>query len=244
MTSLTISNSEAEAFQIQRDRTTKSDRYPNIFSAVRHLLKDKADAPPKILSFGCSTGEEPLSLATLYFPTSSIIGLDASPEAIAVAKSERSLQGRIVYDVSTPETLEKYGPYDAIFAMSVLCRWPTLENIADASELFPFPSYVKMVETLDRSLRKGGLLVIYNSHYSFSDTDLISNYEIALVPTIRENGYVKHFDREGREIVDYIGTETIYRKFPDAPNLSAKVLRFIDESGRPIGRLCARERAA
>src|SRR5579862_6418799 len=100
---------------------------------------------PKILSFGCSTGEEAYDLACNYFPESSVIGLDVSAEVIKAAKKERSVDDRVLYDVGSPEVLDKYGPYDIIFAMSVLCRWPELADKRDASNLFPFEQFERTV---------------------------------------------------------------------------------------------------
>ena len=224
-------------FVIQRDRTTVANRYPEVFHPVRRLSAISDKPHRRILSFGCSTGEEPYDLATTYFPDASVIGLDVWPDALVTAKAERSLGDRIIYDISSPETVAKYGPYDIIFAMSVLCRWPDLANVADASQMFPFSHFVEMVTLLDSHLTLGGLLVIYNANYDFKDTDLISRYEIALVPGISTNGFVKHFDRGGMEMPDYCGTDVIYRKSANHISQRGHVLRFVDAVGQPLGRL-------
>jgi hypothetical protein len=229
-----------EAFHIQRDETTKYDRHPAIFAAVRHLIGGGAGLA--VLSFGCSTGEEPLSLGQIYLPEARIVALEAWPAILEIARAKGTLDGRITWDLSSPETLARHGPYDAIFAMSVLCRWPTLELSEDASELFPFAQYLQMAAMLDAQLRPGGLLVIYNSHYNFADTDLVSGYEIVLDPAIEDNAYVKKYDRHSREIVGYRATDVIYRKLRQPPPpCGGRMLRFIDRDGRPLGNLCTRE---
>jgi hypothetical protein len=55
----------------QAKSTTKLNRYPEIFAAATKA----APSARKILSFGCSTGEECVTLAN-YFPTAQIIGAD------------------------------------------------------------------------------------------------------------------------------------------------------------------------
>jgi SAM-dependent methyltransferase len=229
----------SEEFAIQRDQTTVANRYPEIFHPARRLCTASGFTNPRVLSFGCATGLETYDLATTYFPASTIIGLDVSPKAISTAKAERSLADRIIYDISTPDTLAKYAPYHAIFAMSVLCRWPDLAKIADASSVFPYSRFVEIVTLLDQNLAPGGILVIYNANYDFKDTDLISRYQITLVPGIKTSGYVKHFDRQGKEIPVSCGTDVIFRKCPNTPSPSShRVFRFIDMDGQPIGNLC------
>ena len=56
--------------------TTSDDRYPNIFEQVRKLAGDGTNV--RILSFGCSTGEEVFSLRQ-YFDEARIVGLDINP---------------------------------------------------------------------------------------------------------------------------------------------------------------------
>jgi 2-polyprenyl-3-methyl-5-hydroxy-6-metoxy-1,4-benzoquinol methylase len=227
-----------DAFHIQRDQTTKYDRYPEIFAAVRRLCG--AAGALDVLSFGCSTGEEPLTLGELYLPQARIVALEASPAILDIARAKGTLDGRITWEVSSPEALARHGPYDVIFAMSVLCRWPTLENVPDASEVFPYEQYLHMVTMLDTQLRPGGLFVIYNAHYSFADTVLVSGYEIVLDPEIADSGYVKKYDRRGREIIGYRASDVIYRKLRDPPPCSGRLLRFIDRDGRPLGSVCTR----
>jgi 2-polyprenyl-3-methyl-5-hydroxy-6-metoxy-1,4-benzoquinol methylase len=229
-----------DAFHIQRDQTTKYDRHPEIFAAVRRLCGDAASLD--VLSFGCSTGEEPLTLGQVYLPQARIVALEAWPAILDIARAKGTLDGRITWDLSSPETLAAHGPYDVIFAMSVLCRWPTLEHSEDASELFPYAQYLEMVAMLDAQLRPGGLLAIYNAHYSFADTELVCGYEIVLDPAVADNAYIKKYDRRSREIVGYRATDVVYRKLREPPpTVAGRVLRFIDRDGRPLGNLCTRE---
>jgi len=90
---LTHLNSEIRAEQrLLRDRHPKLyqsggrtglNRYPQLFTALREAL---VDAPaPQILSFGCSTGEEILSLRT-YIPAARLFGIDLNPQRIATAR--------------------------------------------------------------------------------------------------------------------------------------------------------------
>lgn len=199
----------------QLSNRTALDRYPSVFAAAA------ANAPPPpakgrrtILSYGCSTGEEAATLADKYFPDDIVVGLDVYEPALAVAR-ERHPNDRIIYDDSTPETLAKYGPFDCIFAMSVLCRWPATFELEDCSRIYTFNEYEAAIHALDRELKPRGILTVYNSNFSFLDTAASSRYEVLSGAGIWKNGFVHRFDRDHRR-VRTISSDCIYRKQSDA----------------------------
>lgn len=199
----------------QLSNRTALDRYPTIFAAAA------ANAPARplkgsrtILSYGCSTGEEAATLADKYFPDDIVVGLDVYEPALVVAR-ERHPNDRITYDDSTPETLEKYGPFDCIFAMSVLCRWPATFELEDCSKVYTFKEFETAIENLDRALTPRGILTLYNSNFSFLDTVVADRYEILAGAGIWKNGFVHRFDRDHKR-VHAITNDCIYRKLRDA----------------------------
>jgi len=150
--------------QVQPWRNTQFDRYPEIFGVVSNLTLARQDAAFKVLSYGCSTGEEVRTLAERYFHRCRIIGLDVSEAAIAAARERGGDTANVLYDISDDQTLTAHGPYDAIFAMSVLCRWPESKDRASIRELFPFEHFAERVAALDQALRPGGFLcLLYTS---------------------------------------------------------------------------------
>lgn len=195
---------------------TALDRYPSVFAAAAANARPTATRGWRtILSYGCSTGEEAVTLADKYFPDDIVIGLDVSEPALVVAR-ERHPNGRIIYDDSTPETLAKYGPFDCIFAMSVLCRWPATFELEDCSRVYTFKEFETAVETLDRHLKPRGVFTLYNSNFSFLDTVVAERYEVLAGAGIWKNGFVHRFDRDHRR-VRTITSDCIYRKLSDAP---------------------------
>src|SRR5687767_9417567 len=62
---------------------TSMDRYPTVFSACRHLFAEQKEI--RILSFGCSSGEEVLTLRQ-YFPHAYITGADINPRSLALCR--------------------------------------------------------------------------------------------------------------------------------------------------------------
>jgi SAM-dependent methyltransferase len=198
--------------QQQLSNRTAYNRYPRVFRKVAESLPPSGSVAPRtILSYGCSTGEEASALSDIYFRNDRVIGLDVSPEVIEIAKNAHA-GGKILFDLSNAETLAKYGPYDCIFAMSVLCRWPESENLADISELYRFEEFETAVGELDKATKVGGILTIYNSNFNFLDTTMSSRYEVVPVMDMDSNGFVHRFDRHNKRILNYTSSDCVYRK--------------------------------
>ena len=102
-------------FQNQISNSTRYDRYPEIFSK----LKELTPAPSKILSFGCSSGEEVKTLRNLYFPDAEITGVDFCEDIVQANKLENK-DAKVKY--FTSKQFKKVNEeFDVIFCMSVLC---------------------------------------------------------------------------------------------------------------------------
>ena len=91
---------------------TALDRYP-VFAAAAAAAPDAR----RILSFGCSSGEECVTLAE-YFPKAEIIGADINPVILLQARKHRGDRIRFVY--ASDRILSGLGGFDAIFCMAVL----------------------------------------------------------------------------------------------------------------------------
>lgn len=162
----------------QTSPTTRLDRYPAVFAHVQQLCA--ANASPHILSFGCSTGEEAISLRT-YFPGATIVGADVNRYSLRVARRQAAGTGA-KFILSTELAVKDNGPYDIIFCMAVLERAPEQvrnHNIQDISALYPFSKFEEQLAALDRSLRPGGLMVVKFAQYLLEDTVLADRYEPA-----------------------------------------------------------------
>lgn len=183
-----------EAEQIQLKTSTAPNRYPKIFAAAE--LASREICPRRILSFGCSKGEETASLADLYFdrPDDGIVGVDIHPRAIAHAKANNA-RDRVQYFLSTDPAFAEVGGFDVIFAMSVLCNWPATKDAANANDLFPFARFDQLVGALDDRLNVGGLLIVHNANYAFADTEAALRYQHA--PAGDGRGFVHMFNPDG-----------------------------------------------
>jgi len=204
--------------RIQLYGNTSEDRYPEIFAKAVELATRDVDLskPLRVLSFGCSTGQEAYSLEERYFSTDrdvKIIGLDINPDAVELAREHNRAPGRIEFFVSSDRELARHGPYDLIFAMSVLCVWPETAAVDDISPFMTFEQFEKHLKNLDAHLRPGGHLVIYNASFCFSDSRVAVNYEPILIEGQSDSGFVRKFDARNRSRgEDFTYPYVIFRK--------------------------------
>jgi chemotaxis methyl-accepting protein methylase len=129
---------------LQRNTTTAFNRYPGIFRTIKARMFQKYGPALKggalrVLSFGCSTGEE-LSTLRAYFPDATIFGCDANSAALQIAKDSARKSAAILFP-SEARHIQSFAPFDIIFAMSVLCKWPNTHKTENIFPIFPFSQF-------------------------------------------------------------------------------------------------------
>lgn len=178
----------AGAGLLQPATVTGMDRHPALFMPLQALLGGHSAL--RLLSFGCSTGEEAFTLAR-YFPNATIDAIDANPACIAQAR--RTAQTSEHHDVAhrirflcaaTPDA--GGGDYDAVLCLSVL-RHGTLdvERPERCTALMPFARFADMVAALDARVRAGGVLMLWGCNFRFRDTPTAAAYRVVPSPAKR-----------------------------------------------------------
>ncbi|MFN3839751.1 MAG: class I SAM-dependent methyltransferase [Cyclobacteriaceae bacterium] len=193
--------------QHQLTSKTYSDRYPQLFAEVVKAMPDTG-RPLNLLSFGCSTGEECFSLKK-YFPNARIVGADINTLNLAIARSKNT-NPDITFIYSKPENLLKFAPYDAVFCLSVLCRWEDTKDLQNCEAIYPFTKFEKTVKELTAMVATGGLFLLYNSNFRFEDTSSFRDFEIVEAP-LPNSGFVHKFDRFNNRVTEE-HVHCIYRK--------------------------------
>ena len=202
----------------QGPNKTALNRYPEIFAAAA------AAAPnaQRILSFGCSTGEECVTLAN-YFPDAQIVGTDINPLNLLKARKHRSERVRFVY--AGDRFLCGFGGFDAVFCMAVLRTWKRKR----VAEFYPFDRFAERAQFLESLVRPGGLLVIHAATYRFADMMHKCAYETIPVTAFQET---KVYLPDG--VTEAIPEGCIFRKLkPDALASLRQKARLLAEARLP-----------
>ena len=203
--------------QYQRDPATRLDRYPLAFRFARDQLGD--ETATRILSFGCSTGEEVFTLRG-YFPTATIKGIEVDPARIRICEERLREIGdsQISFQCAADASGELPESHDAVFCMAVF-RDPALDAPATRSTAghISFDDFERGVADLVRCLKPGGFLFVEHSNFRISDTGSASLLEPALEAdppsSARRPGL---YGRDGCRL-DVLDDRTLgYRKRPSA----------------------------
>lgn len=166
------------AFQPFND--TLNDRYPDIFSFVQSQLG--ATNKVKILSYGCSTGDEAFSLRQ-YFPNATIKGIDINPANIAVCRKRLSAapDAGIVFQTAASSEEESSATYDAIFCMAVLRHGSLgLPGVTRCDHLIRFEDFARAVADFERCLKPDGLLIMRHNNFRLCDAPAGRAFETIL----------------------------------------------------------------
>lgn len=192
----------------QLSNVTAYNRYPIIFNECSKLSDEKN---LNILSFGCSTGEEILTLKEIYFPFSEIYGVEINEENIKACYNKIEKKYIMNYD----QFLTDDKKFDFIFAMSCLCKWEDTYHTESSQKIYPFQNFEFITKVLDSKLKTNGFIVIYNSNYIFEDTCIFTKYEKISNSLINESGFVHKFNKNNEKIYNCNYNGVIFRKFSD-----------------------------
>jgi SAM-dependent methyltransferase len=157
---------------------TLPDRYPWLFGFAATRIGSRAN--PRILSFGCSRGEEVFSLRR-YFPSAVLKGIDISARNIARcrARARAVAAADVTFEAAATTAAEATGSYDAIFCLAVLCNGDLTTSKAQRCDpVLHFESFDRMVGDFARCLKPGGLLVLHTTNFRFCDTAIAADFDV------------------------------------------------------------------
>lgn len=166
--------------------STKADRFPLLFSEIKDQLGSSESC--RILSFGCSTGEEVFSLRN-YLPDAEIVGIDINPSSIAHARrvwASRGADPRLSFHAASSCIDQPRASFDAILAMTVFCsaRLRVKQPETCAGHL-SFAAFDAEIARFADRLKPGGLLIVGNANFRVDDTTAADRF--VLVRRLAEN---------------------------------------------------------
>lgn len=214
----------------QAANNTRYDRYPEIFRLAQLAAGPE---PLRILSFGCSTGEEPKTLADKYFTRSQIFGVDVSQDVLEKARGLTAHLPNVTIARSETDAIADFGPYDAIFAMSVLCRNPAPKD-HDWTD-FPFARFESRIAELTEQLKPDGVFVLVNANYNLTQSRLIRFYDLVVSAEVAAPQQVWKLAPDGSKLEKPGGgmldrrtaTDCVFRKrrdpWPDGASIPLRI---------------------
>jgi SAM-dependent methyltransferase len=177
---------------------TLPDRYPWLFGFAQSQITD--GEATRILSFGCSRGDEVFSLRR-YFPAAGIKGIDIDPANIEQClKRARSADSRgLSFSVAATTEGEIAESYDAIFCLAVLCRSDLTKSGAQRCDPhLSFADFENVVTDFARCLKPGGFLFLHTAIFRFGDTAVAREFDVALEAETEQLAPAMQFDRNNK----------------------------------------------
>lgn len=176
---------------------TLPDRYPWLFRFAAARLGVHQSL--RILSFGCSRGEEVFTLRQ-YFPSANIKGIDIDPRNIAHCQARaRDESAGLTFTCAATTRNEPAETYDAIFCLAVLCLGDlTTSGAKRCDPKLRFEDFERLVADFARCLKPDGLLLLHTTNFRFSDTSAAHDFDVELEADPTQMAPDVLFDRDNR----------------------------------------------
>lgn len=178
------------AQQLQTNNLTFLGRHWTEHCVLRRYFDSDRDL--SILSFGCSTGEELLSMKAL-FPGARLFGCDV--DWYNLMKARALLGSDALIFQSSDATIQMHGPFDIILCNSVLLASST--GLKAAPKGISPGLWGDVVSLLDSALKPGGVLQIINSNIPFRFHPIHAQYRALPSALFSGPNFVDLFDLSG-----------------------------------------------
>jgi SAM-dependent methyltransferase len=172
--------------RFQAHSHTLPNRYPWLFEFAAANIEDSGST--RILSFGCSRGEEVFTLRK-YFPNAAIKGIDIEPNNISRCEARSRVEDAagMTFAVAPNTESEPAECYDAIFCLAVLCLGElTVSGARRCDPYLYFKDFDRMVTDFSRCLRPGGILFLHTTNFRFCDTAVSRSFEVLFEASLEQ----------------------------------------------------------
>jgi hypothetical protein len=173
-------------------------RRTDVIRTAQAQLGVPLDRKLKVLSFGCSTGEEIVTLRSIFGDTAALYGCEIEPVALAEAAATTGHLATIFK--SERAAIRDHGPFDLINCASVLCLNPP----TDMNKLFPPEEFDELLGVLDGALRPGGLIALTNTSYRLQDSPFAPHYDPVRSDIVFSSGFVNIYAHDRRPFLERI----------------------------------------
>ncbi|MBV9570707.1 MAG: class I SAM-dependent methyltransferase [Alphaproteobacteria bacterium] len=177
------------------------------------MRDETGDGPEhRLLSFGCSIGDEILALRR-YFPQAAVKGIDINPANVAVCRYRTRRLSGVVIETAGSAAQEPANRYDAIFCLAVLCNG-TLTAMAKerCDPVLYFDAFARAVADMARCVKPGGLLCLTSTNFRFCDTTVASGFDVIYRANEEHISPDLLYDRNNRLMKGARYAEVVFRK--------------------------------
>lgn len=187
---------------------TLLNRYPALFKIAQNHFKNINK--PKLLSFGCSTGEEIASLKS-YLPNSVCVGVDINAWCVVHAHRKYG-QTDVQFLHSLSAEFEAMTDFDAIFCLAVFQNPKNRHERERKTSEYPFSQFETQLRILDKKLKSGGLLFIDQCDFNFFETCLMPSYTIYPMANNRVLRNRPLFNKNNQKVAEKHNSFRIFQK--------------------------------
>jgi len=103
---------------------------------------------------------------------------------LSLLKAWKKRSDRVRFVYSSDRTLARLAPFDVVFCMAVLRAPKKQQRLGN----YPFALFEERALFLESLVKPGGLFVIHNSMYRFSDTAHLGSYDRIPVDAKHDRG--------------------------------------------------------
>lgn len=214
MTSADYRNTTLSAIRYRKqfhqvNHYTEADRYPDLFKICGDFFSGTPNL--RILSFGCSTGEEILSLSN-YIPDAFIVGTDINKWCIRKCRQNIHIKNAVFIHSLSLEFKRETG-FNAIFCLAVF-QHPANRHDPEneISVNYHFQQFEDQLIILDEKLLEGGLLFIENADFNFLETGLSVRYSVLQVENNIDTRERPLYNKDNKKVSDITQIPRVFIK--------------------------------
>ena len=156
----------------QKSTYTELDRYPDLFAICQEYFKEKQGV--RVLSFGCSSGEEIFTLKKVL-SYGFMMGIDINEFVLKNAR-QINIDDKIVFANFSSEVFEKETGFDLILCCAVFQDVRNRTNFDNSRTKYLFKDFEESVLNLDGKLKPKGLILFDHCDFSFEDVSVRGKY--------------------------------------------------------------------
>ena len=162
--------------QLQVSTSTHQGRNVNMFNRIKSHIPP--DGRIKVLSFGCSKGDEIEDLSNVFNNSRQLVGVEYNDVKVQYAADRFQHDPKIsIYQSSDFDPLKFKSHFDLVVCCNVLCNFVSMNQ----EDRLPLSRFTLSIETLWSMVARGGLLYVCGANYLAQDVLNVEEFDLILL---------------------------------------------------------------